>query len=181
MRWAPRRRRRPLRARRVPLGPRADSAFDARCITADQGSFAVHACRHLRRGSLRHAVRRAPGWRARAGTQLPDLLTVIPVVDDQVVHRVSSRTAGATVAGATATTGVTGSSRKAATFSPRSPKPCARLLCGVPATTRVVADAPQLRACIDEYLGADLQTELEDLIVAGDGLGEKLHRRHDRR
>ena len=32
----------------------------------------------------------------------------------------------------------------------------------VPATTRVVADAPQLRAYIDEYLDADIQTELED-------------------
>ena len=42
----------------------------------------------------------------------------------------------------------------------------------VPATTRVVADAPQLRSYIDEYLGADIQTELEDLIVAGDGVGE---------
>ena len=28
----------------------------------------------------------------------------------------------------------------------------------VPATTRVVADAPQLRAYIDEYLDADIQT-----------------------
>jgi HK97 family phage major capsid protein len=38
----------------------------------------------------------------------------------------------------------------------------------VPATTRVIADAPQLRA----YIDADIQTELEDLIVAGDGTGE---------
>jgi HK97 family phage major capsid protein len=42
----------------------------------------------------------------------------------------------------------------------------------VPATTRVIADAPQLRAYIAEYLDADIQTELEDQIVAGDGLGE---------
>jgi hypothetical protein len=39
----------------------------------------------------------------------------------------------------------------------------------VPATTRVVADAPQLRAYVDEYLDADIQTELEDQIVSGDG------------
>ena len=46
----------------------------------------------------------APGRRARASTQLPDLLTVIPVVDDQVEYvRVSSRTSAATVAGATVT------------------------------------------------------------------------------
>jgi HK97 family phage major capsid protein len=44
----------------------------------------------------------------------------------------------------------------------------------VPAITRVVADAPQLRAYIDEYLDADIQTELEDQIVTGDGLGENL-------
>jgi HK97 family phage major capsid protein len=36
----------------------------------------------------------------------------------------------------------------------------------------VIADAPQLRAYIDEYLDADIQTELEDQIVAGDGVGE---------
>ena len=42
----------------------------------------------------------------------------------------------------------------------------------VPATTRVVSDAPHLRAYIDEYLDAYIQTELEDQIVTGDGLGE---------
>lgn len=36
----------------------------------------------------------------------------------------------------------------------------------------MIADAPQLRAYIDEYLGSDIQTGLEDLIVAADGIGE---------
>ena len=36
----------------------------------------------------------------------------------------------------------------------------------------MIADAPQLRTYIDEYLGADIDTELEDLIVSGDGVGE---------
>ena len=42
----------------------------------------------------------------------------------------------------------------------------------VPATTRVIADAPQFRALHRRVSRADIQTELEDLIVSGDGIGE---------
>jgi HK97 family phage major capsid protein len=42
----------------------------------------------------------------------------------------------------------------------------------VPATKRILSDAPALRAYIDSYLTDDLGVELEDQMVAGDGLGE---------
>jgi HK97 family phage major capsid protein len=42
----------------------------------------------------------------------------------------------------------------------------------VPATRRVLQDAPQLRAYIDSYLVDDLALELEDQIVAGNGTGQ---------
>ena len=106
----------------------------------------------------------APGRRARAGTQLPDLLTVIPVVDDQVEYvRVSSRTSAATVAGATVTaypparqnitTGATGLKPKGGIVFAKFTEAVRTIARGVPATTRVVSDAPQLRAYINEYLG----------------------------
>ena len=41
----------------------------------------------------------------------------------------------------------------------------------VPATRRILSDAPQLRAYIDSYLTDDLALELEDQIVSGSGSG----------
>ena len=106
--------------------------------------------------------------------KLRDLLTVIPVVSDQVEYvKESSRTAvAAPVAEATATTGATGLKPEGGIVFAKVTEAVRTIALWVPATTRVVADAPQLRVYIDEYLGADIQTELEDLIVAGDGVGE---------
>lgn len=42
----------------------------------------------------------------------------------------------------------------------------------VPATTRVLSDAAQLRTLIDAFLGYGLAEEVEDQVVAGDGTGE---------
>lgn len=42
----------------------------------------------------------------------------------------------------------------------------------VAVTTKILADAPQLRAYIDEYLLYDLALELEDQMIAGSGTGE---------
>ncbi len=103
-----------------------------------------------------------------------NLLTVIPVVSDQVEYvKESSRTApAAAVPEATATTGATGLKPEGGIVFAKVTESIRTIALWVPATTRVVADAPQLRAYIDEYLGADIQTELEDLIVVGDGTGE---------
>jgi HK97 family phage major capsid protein len=45
---------------------------------------------------------------------------------------------------------------------------------GVPATTRALSDAGQLRTIIDTFLRYGLQEELEDQIVSGSGTGEDL-------
>jgi HK97 family phage major capsid protein len=42
----------------------------------------------------------------------------------------------------------------------------------VPATRRILSDAPALRAYIDQYLTDDLAIELEDQMIAGDGTGQ---------
>ena len=73
---------------------------------------------------------------------------------------------------ATATTGATGLKPEGGIVFAKVTEAVRTIALWVPATTRVVADVPQLRTYIDEYLGADIQTELEDLIVAGDGIGE---------
>ncbi|MGI8519590.1 MAG: phage major capsid protein, partial [Actinomycetota bacterium] len=106
--------------------------------------------------------------------KLRDLLTRIPVTNDQVEYvKEASRTAGAAaVAEATATTGATGLKPEGGVVFAKVTEAIRTIALWVPATTRVIADAPQLRAYIDEYLGADIDTELEDLIVSGDGVGE---------
>jgi HK97 family phage major capsid protein len=106
--------------------------------------------------------------------KLRDLLTHIPVTSDQVEYvKEASRVAGAAaVAEATATTGALGTKPEGGITFQKITESIRTIALWVPATTRVIADAPQLRAYIDEYLDADIQTELEDLIVAGDGTGE---------
>ncbi|CAN5689914.1 hypothetical protein BH20ACT21_BH20ACT21_20550 [soil metagenome] len=106
--------------------------------------------------------------------KLRDLLAHIPVMSDQVEYvRENARVAAAAaVAEATATTGATGLKPEGGVTFTKIVESIKTIALWVPATTRVVADAPQLRAYIDEYLDADIQTELEDLIVSGDGVGE---------
>jgi HK97 family phage major capsid protein len=106
--------------------------------------------------------------------KLRDLLTHIPVASDQVEYvKEASRVAGAApVAEATATTGTSGTKPEGGITFQKITEAIKTIALWVPATTRVIADAPQLRAYIDEYLDADIQTELEDQIVAGDGTGE---------
>jgi len=72
----------------------------------------------------------------------------------------------------TATTGATGLKPEGGIVFAKVTESVRTIALWVPATTRVIGDAPQLRSYIDEYLGADIQTELEDLIVSGDGVGE---------
>lgn len=106
--------------------------------------------------------------------KLRDLLTRIPVASDHVeyVREASRVAAAAPVAEATATTGASGLKPEGGVTFAKVTEAIRTIALWVPATTRVIADAPQLRAYIDEYLDADLQTELEDQIVAGDGVGE---------
>jgi HK97 family phage major capsid protein len=108
--------------------------------------------------------------------KLRDLVAHIPVASDQVEYvKENARVAGAAaVAEASATTGTTGTKPEGGITFTKITESVRTIALWVPATTRVVADAPQLRAYIDEYLDADIQTELEDQIVSGDGTGENL-------
>jgi HK97 family phage major capsid protein len=108
--------------------------------------------------------------------KLRDLVAHIPVTSDQVEYvKESARVAAAAaVAEATATTGTTGTKPEGGITFQKITESARTIALWVPATTRVVADAPQLRAYTDEYLDADIQTELEDQIVSGDGLGENV-------
>lgn len=54
----------------------------------------------------------------------------------------------------------------------RVPTPVKTIAHWIPATTRALADAGQLRGLIDSFLRYGVDLELEDQIVTGDGLGE---------
>jgi HK97 family phage major capsid protein len=103
-----------------------------------------------------------------------DVVTVIPVTTDAIEYvKESSRvTAAAPVAEASALTGTTGTKPEGGLVFAIVSEPVRTLAEWVPATKRVVQDAPQLRAYIDGYLTEDLAIELEDQIVAGSGSGE---------
>lgn len=103
-----------------------------------------------------------------------DLLTVIPTQSDAIEYvKEATRVAGAAaVAEATASSGASGLKPEGGlTFSvvTATIKTIAEW---VAATRRILADAPALRAYIDQYLLFDLALELEDQIVTGDGTGE---------
>jgi hypothetical protein len=106
--------------------------------------------------------------------KLRDLVAHIPVESDQVEYvKENTRVAAAApVAEATASSGTSGTKPEGGITFTKVTENIRTIALWVPATTRVVADAPQLRAYIDEYLDSDIQTELEDQIVAGDGTGE---------
>jgi HK97 family phage major capsid protein len=93
--------------------------------------------------------------------KLRDLLTHIPVQSDQVeyVKEASRVAAAAAVAEATATSGASGLKPEGGITFAKVTENIRTIALWVPATTRVIADAPQLRAYIDEYLDADIQTE----------------------
>jgi HK97 family phage major capsid protein len=102
------------------------------------------------------------------------LLTVLPVTTDTIeyVKEASRVSAAANVAEATALTGTSGTKPEGGlTFSvvTDTVKTIAEW---VPATKRILQDAPQLQAYIDEYLTYDLALQLENQVVSGNGSGE---------
>jgi HK97 family phage major capsid protein len=102
------------------------------------------------------------------------LLTVIPTASDAVSYarEVSRVSAAAPVEEAEALTGTTGTKPEGGLVFEIVEDRVRTIAESVPATRRIVADAPQLRAYIDTYLTEDLGIELEDQVVAGDGNGE---------
>jgi HK97 family phage major capsid protein len=89
--------------------------------------------------------------------------------------RVTSETNNAApVAEATATSGGVGIKPESALALEKVTTPVKTIAHWIPATTRSVADAGQLRTLIDGFLLNGLEEELEDQIVNGDGTGENL-------
>jgi HK97 family phage major capsid protein len=96
------------------------------------------------------------------------------VTSDQVDYvREATRVAGAApVAEATATAGATGLKPEGGITFAKVTQSIRTIALWIATTTCVVADAPALRAYIDDHLAQDIDTGLEDQMIAGDGLGE---------
>jgi HK97 family phage major capsid protein len=105
---------------------------------------------------------------------LRDLITVIPTQSDQVQFAKwnSETNAAATVAEATATSGASGTKPESAMDFSVVTVNVRTLAHWMPVTRRAMADAPQLRALIDESLRFGLLEELEDQMMSGGGTGE---------
>lgn len=105
-----------------------------------------------------------------------DLISVIPTTSDTVkyVRQDAPTNNAAPVAEATATSGGTGTkpeSDMAFTVVTDSIKTIAHW---IPVTRQALADVPQLRGLINQFLTYGLREELEDQMIAGSGTGENL-------
>jgi HK97 family phage major capsid protein len=80
--------------------------------------------------------------------------------------------AAAPVAEATTTAGPDGSKPESALPLEKVTAPVKTIAHWIPATTRALSDAGQVRTLIDNFLLYGLAEELEDQIVSGDGTGE---------
>jgi HK97 family phage major capsid protein len=85
--------------------------------------------------------------------------------------RESGRTAAA-VAEATALTGTSGIKPEGGLTFAKVTVPVRTIAEWLPLTTRILQDAPNLRAYVDKFLSGDLALEVEDLMLTGDGIGE---------
>jgi HK97 family phage major capsid protein len=105
---------------------------------------------------------------------LVQLVAVIPTSSDVVEYtkEVSRENVAAPVAEAAALTGSTGLKPEGGVVFDVVSQPVRTIAVWVPATRRVVSDAPQLRAYLEQYLRDDIAVELEDQIILGSGAGE---------
>lgn len=103
-----------------------------------------------------------------------DIITVGETSSDTVEYvRVGTPTnAAAPVAEATATAGASGAKPESALPMARVSETVKTVAHWIPATNRALADAPQLRTLIDNFLRYGLEEELEDQILTGDASGE---------
>jgi HK97 family phage major capsid protein len=105
---------------------------------------------------------------------LVNLVMVLPTSSDVVEYtkEVSRVVAAAPVAEASALTGTSGTKPEGGLVFDVVSKAVRTIAVWVPATRRVVSDAPQLRAYIEQYLRDDVAIELEDQMLTGSGAGE---------
>jgi HK97 family phage major capsid protein len=109
-----------------------------------------------------------------------DLLTQSTTSGDTVEYvRVTSTTNNAATVAESTTTATPGSPSPATGVKPESALALAKFTAlvrqfahWIPATTRALADAGQIRTLIDAFLAYGIEEELEDQIVNGDAAGE---------
>jgi HK97 family phage major capsid protein len=101
------------------------------------------------------------------------LVTVLPTSSDTIeyVKELSREAVAAPVGEATATTGTTGTKPEGGVVFDVVVEAIQTIAVWVPATRRILSDAPQLRAYIEQYLRDDVSLELEDQMVTGSGAG----------
>lgn len=101
-----------------------------------------------------------------------DVITILQTTSDAIEYaRITSVTnAAAPVAEATSTS--TGTKPESAWVTERATDTVKTIAHWIPATNRILSDAPQLRGMIDSFLRDGIEEELEDQIVAGDASGE---------
>jgi HK97 family phage major capsid protein len=90
----------------------------------------------------------------------------------EFVRALAETNNAATVAEATAAAGSSGTKPESAFTFERVSTTVKTIAHWMPATTRALADARQLRGLIDSFLRTGLEQELEDQMVSGDGTGE---------
>lgn len=103
-----------------------------------------------------------------------DIITVGETSSDTVEYvRIGTPTNNAApVAEATATSGASGAKPESALPMAKVSETVKTVAHWIPATNRALADAPQLRTLIDNFLRYGLEEELEDQILTGDASGE---------
>lgn len=103
-----------------------------------------------------------------------DIITVGATASDAVEYAIVSSFTNnaAAVAEATASTGTSGTKPESALATTRATASVKTIAHWIPATKRALADAAQIRTLIDNFLRYGLEEQLENQIVAGDGVGE---------
>jgi HK97 family phage major capsid protein len=105
---------------------------------------------------------------------LRDLISIVPTASDQVQFAKfdTETNAAASVPEATATGGTTGTKPESAMAFTTVTVNVRTFAHWIPVTKRAFADAPQLRALVDQSLLHGLAEELEDQMLTGGGTGE---------
>lgn len=105
---------------------------------------------------------------------LRQLVTVLPISTDSIeyVKETGRVQAAAPVAEATALTGTSGTKPEGGLTFDIVVDTVKTLAIWVPATKRILQDAPQLQSYINEYIINDLGRELEDQMLSGSGSGK---------
>jgi len=150
---------------RAALGLRTGSDKMRALTTANDASAGLFV-QSLRRGLIEPGLVRP--------LTIRQLVSVLPVTTDTIeyVKEASRISAAAPVAEATALTGTSGTKPEGGLTFATVTDTVKTIAEWVPATKRILADAPQVQAYIDEYLTRDLAEELEDQMVSGSGSGE---------